>query len=126
MSELHYLTATELARLIKTRQVSAVEVLQAHLDRIEEVNPRLNAIVTLAAERALDAARAADATLSEVARSGAARSGAARSGAARSGSCPWGRCTACRWRTRTWSTRPGSAPRTGRRCSPSTSPTRTT
>ncbi|WP_344875769.1 amidase [Nonomuraea antimicrobica] len=90
MSELHYLTATELARLIKTRQVSAVEVLQAHLDRIEEVNPRLNAIVTLAAERALDAARAADATLSEVARSGAARSGAARSGAARSGELPLG------------------------------------
>ncbi|MGW0802913.1 amidase [Nonomuraea sp. NPDC002799] len=61
MSELHYVTATELARLIRTRQVSAVEVLQAHLDRIEQVNPRVNAIVTLVAERALDAAKAADA-----------------------------------------------------------------
>ncbi|MEV4572018.1 amidase [Nonomuraea jabiensis] len=61
MSELHYATATELARLIRTRQVSAVEVVQAHLDRIEQVNPRVNAIVTLVAEQALDAAKAADA-----------------------------------------------------------------
>ncbi|MFG1944523.1 amidase [Nonomuraea sp. NPDC048826] len=61
MNELHYLSATELSRLIRTRQVSAVEVLRAHLDRIEQVNPSVNAIVTLAAERAMDAARAADA-----------------------------------------------------------------
>ncbi|MFI6731870.1 amidase [Nonomuraea sp. NPDC050451] len=61
MSELHYLTATELAHLIRTRQVSAVEVVQAHLDRVEQVNPRVNAIVTLVAEQALDAAKAADA-----------------------------------------------------------------
>ncbi|MFG1701888.1 amidase [Nonomuraea sp. M3C6] len=61
MSELHYMTATELAHLIRTRQVSAVEVLQAHLDRIEQVNPRVNAIVTLVAEQALEAAKAADA-----------------------------------------------------------------
>ncbi|TDD32708.1 amidase [Nonomuraea terrae] len=61
MSELCYLPATELARLIRTRQVSAVEVLQAHLDRIEQVNPRVNAVVTLVAEQALDAAKAADA-----------------------------------------------------------------
>lgn len=63
MSELHFLTATELARLIKARQVSAVEVLQAHLDRIEEVNPHVNAIVTLVAEQARRAAEAADAAL---------------------------------------------------------------
>ncbi|MEU4579347.1 amidase [Nonomuraea sp. NPDC023979] len=61
MSELHYLTATEMARLVRTRQVSAVELLQAHLDRIEQANPQVNAIVTLAAEQALDAAKAADA-----------------------------------------------------------------
>ncbi|MFB4274979.1 MULTISPECIES: amidase [unclassified Nonomuraea] len=70
MSELHYLTATELARLIRTRQVSAVEVLQAHLDRIEEVNPRVNAVVTLVAERAIEAAKAADAALSSGERAG--------------------------------------------------------
>ncbi|WP_043638737.1 amidase [Nonomuraea candida] len=64
MSELHYLTASELARLIRTRQVSAVEALEACLARIEEVNPRVNAIVTLVADRAAEAARAADAALS--------------------------------------------------------------
>lgn len=61
MSELHYLSATELAGLIRTRQVSAVEAVRACLDRIDQVNPRVNAIVTLAAEQALDAAKAADA-----------------------------------------------------------------
>jgi amidase len=61
MRELHYLSATELVRLIATRQVSAVEVMQAHLDRIDQVNPRVNAIVTVVAEHALDAAAAADA-----------------------------------------------------------------
>ncbi|MEU0571194.1 amidase [Nonomuraea sp. NPDC005983] len=61
MSELHYLTATEMARLVRAGQVSAVELLQAHLDRIEQVNPKVNAVVTLAAEQALDAAKAADA-----------------------------------------------------------------
>ncbi|WP_214317953.1 amidase [Nonomuraea sediminis] len=62
MSELHYLSAAEMARLVRTRQVSAVELLQAHLDRIERVNPKVNAVVTLAAEQAMDAAKAADAT----------------------------------------------------------------
>ncbi|SES80155.1 amidase [Nonomuraea wenchangensis] len=61
MSELHYLSATELAGLIRTRQVSAVEAVRACLDRIDQVNPHVNAIVTLAAEQALDAAKAADA-----------------------------------------------------------------
>ncbi|WP_205315612.1 amidase [Nonomuraea lactucae] len=61
VTELHYLTATEMARLIRARQVSAVELLQACLDRIEQVNPRVNAIVTLVAEQAMDAAKAADA-----------------------------------------------------------------
>jgi len=41
-------SATKLARLIKTRVVSPVEVMQAHLQRIEQVNPALNAFVTLA------------------------------------------------------------------------------
>ncbi|MFC4035727.1 amidase [Streptomyces polygonati] len=51
--------ATELAELIRTGKVSSVEVVQAHLDRIEAMNPRLNAIVTLV-DGSLDAARAAD------------------------------------------------------------------
>ncbi|MET9259879.1 amidase [Amycolatopsis sp. NPDC004079] len=58
--EICYLPARELARRLRTREVSAREVLQAHLDRIEQVNPQINAIVTLTAERALSEAAAAD------------------------------------------------------------------
>nr|WP_202508055.1 amidase [Amycolatopsis rubida] len=52
--------ARELARRLRIRELSAREVLQAHLDRIEQVNPQINAIVTLTAERALSEAAAAD------------------------------------------------------------------
>lgn len=61
-SEVFYRDATELARLIRARQVSSAEVVQAHLDRIAAVNPKLNAIVTLAGD-ALDAAKDADASV---------------------------------------------------------------
>jgi len=57
------LTASELARRLRARDVSAREVMHAHLDRVAERNPRLNAIVTLDGERALDAAGRADAAL---------------------------------------------------------------
>ena len=53
-------SARELARLIRTRAVSPVEVLDAHLKVIERINPKLNAIVTLAADQARDAARHAE------------------------------------------------------------------
>ena len=53
-------TARELARLIRERAVSPVEVLDAHLAAIAELNPKLNAIVTLAADQARDAARLAE------------------------------------------------------------------
>jgi amidase len=62
-SDLCFLTATELARRIRAREVSVTEVLQAHLAQIERVNPRVNAIVTLTAERALAEARTKDAEL---------------------------------------------------------------
>ncbi|MEU6741311.1 amidase [Streptosporangium sandarakinum] len=55
-----YLTAVEMARLLRAREISAVELLEAHLRRIEEVGPRVNAIVTLVAERALREAGEAD------------------------------------------------------------------
>jgi len=57
---LFYEDATSLARLIRTKQVSPVEVVQAHLDRIAAVNPKVNAITTLLAEQALQAAKAAE------------------------------------------------------------------
>src|ERR1700728_3124617 len=53
-------SARELARLVRTRAVSPVEVLDAHLAVIEQINPKLNAIVTLAAEEAHDRARRAE------------------------------------------------------------------
>ena len=50
----------DLARQIRLKELSAREVLAAHLERIERVNPSVNAIVTLVADRAMDAAREAD------------------------------------------------------------------
>jgi Asp-tRNA(Asn)/Glu-tRNA(Gln) amidotransferase A subunit family amidase len=46
--ELTKISATELVRLIRRREVSPMEVVESHLRRIEEINPTLNAIVTLA------------------------------------------------------------------------------
>ena len=60
MSELWRKGAVELAAMIRDREVSSREVVQAHLDRIEAVNPQLNAIVRLLPEEALAAADAAD------------------------------------------------------------------
>lgn len=57
---LTYKDATELARLIRTKEMSSREVVQAHLDRIAAVNPKINAVVTLLAESALQAADTAD------------------------------------------------------------------
>jgi len=53
-------SARELAALIRTRAVSPVEVLDAHLDAIARLNPSLNAIVTLADDRARGEAKAAE------------------------------------------------------------------
>lgn len=56
-------SARTLARAIRDQQVSAEDVVTAHLQRIAAVNPALNAVVQLAAERALDEARHADQVL---------------------------------------------------------------
>jgi amidase len=52
-------SACELVRLIRARSVSPLEVVEAHLDAITRLNPRLNAVVTVAAEQAQRAARLA-------------------------------------------------------------------
>lgn len=58
MTELINQSAVRMAASIRSREVSARELLEMHLDRIEQVNPRLNAIVTLVIEQAR--ARAAE------------------------------------------------------------------
>jgi Asp-tRNA(Asn)/Glu-tRNA(Gln) amidotransferase A subunit family amidase len=57
--------ATELAALIRKKKVSPVEVLDAVLDRIERLNPKLNAFVTLTAEQARREAKAAERALAK-------------------------------------------------------------
>ena len=60
-SELCFMSATELANLMSTRDVSAREVMTAHLEQIERLNPRINAIVAkLDDEQCLELADAAD------------------------------------------------------------------
>ena len=51
-NELPFLSATELAELIRTRGVSPVEVTEAYLSRIEQVDPSLNAYITVTVDRA--------------------------------------------------------------------------
>lgn len=53
-------TAVELARRIRASELSVTEVMEAHLERIERLNSRVNAIVTFLPERALEEARAID------------------------------------------------------------------
>lgn len=61
-TELIYSDATKLAELIRMREVSPVEVMKAHLDRIEAVNPKVNAVVTIA-DDALESAKKAEAAV---------------------------------------------------------------
>ncbi len=61
--DLAFMSATDLAAAIRARHVSPVEVIGAVLDRIESLNPRLNAYCTLTAEGALREARAAEASV---------------------------------------------------------------
>ena len=60
---LHYSPVTVLAEAIRTKRVSSLEVVNACIRRIEQVNPRLNAVVQLVAEAARADARQADAEL---------------------------------------------------------------
>ena len=55
-----HMSATELGRAIRERQVSPVEAVEAYLARIEEVESKLNAFITVMADEALDSARKAE------------------------------------------------------------------
>jgi len=60
-----WLTLAEASTLIRQRKVSAVELTRACLARIERLNPRLNAFITITAEQALLDAKAADADIAQ-------------------------------------------------------------
>ncbi|HLS87037.1 MAG TPA: amidase, partial [Burkholderiales bacterium] len=60
MNDLCFTPARTLARLLRTRKLSATELMKAFIAQIERVNPKVNAIVTFCPERALVAARAYD------------------------------------------------------------------
>ncbi len=58
--DLCFVSATELAKLIRLKKISVAQIIRAHLDQIERLNPSLNAIVTLTAESAMAEAFVAD------------------------------------------------------------------
>ena len=59
--ELCWAPATALARMVRTKDVSPVEIIDAYLERIERINPRINAYCTVVAEQARKAAAEAEA-----------------------------------------------------------------
>ena len=63
MSDLTFLPATEMARQIRERKISAVDLVEAHLAKIEQLNPTLNAFVHLDSERVRREANAAEAAV---------------------------------------------------------------
>ena len=63
MDQLHYKSATELASLIRRKKVSALELLDHFLARVEKYNPTLNAIIWMDRDKARKRAKAADAAL---------------------------------------------------------------
>lgn len=57
---IYYQEATTLAEMIRNREITSVEVVQAHLDRVADINPRINGVVTLMSDQALEDAATAD------------------------------------------------------------------
>ncbi len=102
MTDLWENDAITLAGMLRSRDVSAREVIAAHIERIEAADGAVNAVVTRCFEQAMAKA--------------AARTRPWRG--ARSRVC----CTDCRSRTRISWIRQASAPRTGRPCSRNTCP----
>ncbi len=59
-TDLWRMSATDLAEAIRSRHISSQEVIEAHLRRIEAVNPSVNAVTVVLGEQALEAAKAAE------------------------------------------------------------------
>ena len=59
-TDLWRMSALELAQVVRSGEASSREVIEAHLRRIEEVNPSINAVTVVFGEQALEAAKTAD------------------------------------------------------------------
>jgi len=62
-NELVFLPARELAARVRSKEVSPVEIAEAFLERIQELNPKLNAFITVTADEARESARRAEAAV---------------------------------------------------------------
>ena len=65
MSDLFRMSATEIADAVRSKRLSAVEVIEAHLTRISVANPQINAVVQEFPDEALASARAVDALVAQ-------------------------------------------------------------
>lgn len=63
LNEIIFMQAHELTERIRSKELAVAEVMDAHLTRIEQVNPKVNAIVTFMPDRAMEQARKADKAL---------------------------------------------------------------
>jgi Asp-tRNA(Asn)/Glu-tRNA(Gln) amidotransferase A subunit family amidase len=63
MDSIHFSSIAEVTEKIRSREISPCEVVDAHLERIEKLQPKLNAFVHVDAERARRQARAAEASV---------------------------------------------------------------
>ncbi|WP_218814068.1 amidase [Rickettsiella endosymbiont of Dermanyssus gallinae] len=65
-AEIYFASAKQLVTRIKQKQISCTELIQVYLDRLTDINPKLNALVqTLSPEKALQQARYADEKLAK-------------------------------------------------------------
>jgi aspartyl-tRNA(Asn)/glutamyl-tRNA(Gln) amidotransferase subunit A len=63
-TDIPYISATELAEFIRKREISPIEAVEAYLERIESLNGKLNAFLTVCRDEALEAAQEAEQALS--------------------------------------------------------------
>lgn len=64
-NEIIWMSATKLAQLIREKKISSVEAVKAYIARIQQVNPKINAVVQMCFERAMAEAKAADDALAQ-------------------------------------------------------------
>ena len=65
MSEINFLSAAQMAEQIRSRKLSSIELIKAHLAQIERLNPQLNAFVQVDAEGACSQAREAESAVKQ-------------------------------------------------------------